>query len=929
MRATLILLHYLLLCQYLSARQQPYSDSVSHYYADTNKANARSANYFLVKFRHHPDAHVQSYGVVKVLTPLHYILQHAVTDSNVVYAYAANNNWKASSLLLHKLYSTGKVKLVAATTGKIITATVTLEEWPRFISQPEILFADAVRTAATETRINSADPTANAVNTAQQHYPLLKGTGIVVSLKEQLFDTTDIDLTGRYLPSLLAATTTDSHATIMATMIAGAGNSDTKGTGAAPAALLSSVNFESLLPEDSGYFSQGISLQNHSYGTGIENYYGIEAQAYDQQIHDTDTLLHIFSSGNIGDESDSTGLYSGLAGYANLSGTFKQAKNVLVVGGTDDSLHIPALSSGGPAYDGRVKPELVAYGIDGTSGAAAITSGVTALLQDAFKQLYGRLPSAALLKALLVNSAISSVPLSYRSGYGSLHALNALNTVYAKHWLHGQVQGQGQQGQGQGQGNSARFSITIPPDMQQLKVTLCWNDPPAVINSPKTLVNDLDLSVTDAQGVTTLPWILNSSRDSITLPPKRGRDTLNNIEQVTIDNPSAGAVQINVLGKIANSGNGQTAAQSFYIAYSWTPKKQFTWTNPGEREILLSGSPVPLPLRWQSNITGQGDISASFDKGQTWASIATNINIKQGLYYWTVPDTFCTALLKFTTTDSVYVSDTFYLSPRLNLFTGYSCGDSALIYWQHQQQAALYQVYRMSTQYLQNYTQTTDTVLAFHNDALPDNASPYFAVSPIHKDGWVGLKSDGTNYLVQGTNCYFRNLLATLNDNGSVLLQLSLGTTYQLEQITWEKLNGKGSQTSTPSFQTLSQQATTSATDYTYVDPQPTAGVNYYRVKLTTSTGQTIYSDPVPVYLLNSRQYLLYPNPVYTSLNILSDVPDNQELRLYDMNGKLVLDKTFYDTPSAFDLSGLPLGVYECVILKEGKKVFTQKIIRL
>jgi len=42
-------------------------------------------------------------------------------------------------------------------------------------------------------------------------------------------------------------------------------------------------------------------------------------------------------------------------------------------------------SSRGPAYDGRVKPELVAFAEDGSSGAAAIVSGISLVAQQTYK----------------------------------------------------------------------------------------------------------------------------------------------------------------------------------------------------------------------------------------------------------------------------------------------------------------------------------------------------------------------------------------------------------------------------------------------------------------------------------------------------------------------------------------------------------------
>jgi hypothetical protein len=55
----------------------------------------------------------------------------------------------------------------------------------------------------------------------------------------------------------------------MATMIAGGGNSYYLGRGAAWNCQLSSANFAQLLPSSIAFYNQfGISVENHSYGTG-------------------------------------------------------------------------------------------------------------------------------------------------------------------------------------------------------------------------------------------------------------------------------------------------------------------------------------------------------------------------------------------------------------------------------------------------------------------------------------------------------------------------------------------------------------------------------------------------------------------------------------------------------------------------------------
>lgn len=920
MRATLVLLH-LLVCYALSAGAQHLPDQVAVRYASSDLADSASrkhTGFYLVKFREYPGESLHDYGVVKTLSQVHFILKRTNFDSSlqqrVLYVFNANYNWKATTKLLNTLSQKDSVVIIVSAnatpaycqvikhTGSNYIVAVWTHEWHNFIAQPFISFADVQRKAFPEQRINSADISANAINTAQQAYPAIRGTDITVSLKEDLFDTTDLDLTGRFLMSKNASTNFSSHATIMATMIAGAGNNGEKGLGAAPQALLCPANYTtSLMPEDSAYMrAYKISVQNHSYGTGIENYYGAEAVAYDEEVYHTDTVLHVFSSGNVGTTSDTTGIYANLNGFANLTGTFKQAKNVLVLGATDDSLHVPGISSKGPAYDGRIKPELVAFGIDGSSGSAALTSGVAALLQQAYKQVYHTMPSAALLKAILINSATGN-SISYSSGYGSVHALHAIQTLEQKRFLHGIDNG--------------TFTIQVPAGVQQLKVTLVWNDPPAEANAASALVNDLDLRV-NAGSNTYLPWVLSSVpvTDSLSASPHRSRDSLNNTEQVTIDQPDAGEVQINVVAHHLKIPN-----QAFYIAYGYVFKNSFEWQNPGAKEVIVAGNPVPVPLRWVSNVTAKGDLSVSYDKGASWKTIATQMNTAAGLYYWTIPDTFCAALLKYTTADTSFISDTFYLSPRLSLQTGYDCGDSAMVFWNSLPNAGAYQLYNMGNTYLLPYTQTIDTFLTL--SAANSANSAYYAVSPLHADGWAGLKSYATSYQLQGTGCYFKSLLATETE-GHVTLVLTLGTSWHISELYWERLSGN-------EYDAIGSSAVTNTTTYTFDDENAGEGIIYYRVKLVMDNGAILYSDPVAVYLLRQHAHLVFPNPATNVVNIVNKSMNNMQVQLFDMNGKLVMTRSLFNLQETLSVGQLSPGVYTCVLYDDGKKVFSTKLIKL
>ena len=237
--------------------------------------------------------------------------------------------------------------------------------------------------------------------------PALNADALTVSVKETWFDTTDIDFRSRYINSGVGSSSNSTHATTMATIIGGAGNSFYSGRGIAWGARLTSSDYINLLPDDNSVYQQyGISVQNNSYGVGIENFYGADAAAYDASAIANPTLLQVFSAGNSGSHISTDGPYAGVPGYANLTGSFKQAKNILVVGSVDSFYNVPFLSSKGPAFDGRIKPELVAYGNDGSSGAAAITSGTALVTQSAYAANHNnQLPPNALVKAIIINSA--------------------------------------------------------------------------------------------------------------------------------------------------------------------------------------------------------------------------------------------------------------------------------------------------------------------------------------------------------------------------------------------------------------------------------------------------------------------------------------------------------------------------------------------
>ncbi len=230
-----------------------------------------------------------------------------VSDSrslvNLTNQYAA----QASILSTHK---NGKIFRVK-TSFSFVAKTLLDDE--------NILFVDIkFNTPNEETVINDYDNSVNDINLFFAKYPAVNGKALTVSVKENLFDTTDIDFKGRYKHTTLTSTQITSYATTMTTLIGGASNSFYTGKGIAWCCNLSSSDFAVLLPDaNSAYRQYNISVQNHSYGVGVENFYGSDAAAYDQSMIDNPSLLHIFSAGNSGNLADSIGQYKDLTGFAN------------------------------------------------------------------------------------------------------------------------------------------------------------------------------------------------------------------------------------------------------------------------------------------------------------------------------------------------------------------------------------------------------------------------------------------------------------------------------------------------------------------------------------------------------------------------------------------------------------------------------------
>lgn len=850
--------------------------------------------------------------------------QHVVTIPNRKLSPVLQNNSKlltnkqeqifwivTSNIDSAKQYFSAKqipLRILQEYAGGLLVVTAKGPVIDSLIKLPFVRFVDVPRQPHEELALSSFDNSLNTINLVHSQFPQLTGNNLVVSVKENKPDTTDIDLKGRFITTPLSSASISSHASYMSTIIAGGENTFYTGGGVAPAASIISSNFASLLPDaDNAYKQYGISVQNHSYGTGIENYYGADAAAYDASIINNPGLLHVFSSGNSGNQT-STGPYAGIPGMANITGSFKMAKNIITVGATDSFGNVAFLSSRGPAYDGRIKPELIAFGEDGSSGAAAHTTGAVLLLQQYYKEKQGGvLPPASLIKAVLVNSADDrgNKGPDYQSGFGCLNAWKALQCMVFDQYYSGSV----------GQGVTQTFSLPVAANTRQLKLTLCWTDPAALANAPKALINNLDIElVNNGNGQVWQPWVLSPAPiiDSLLLPAVRKKDTLNNIEQITIDNPAAGTYTIRVKGFTVPAGS-----QPFFIAWQATTADQFQWQFPASVDYARGGE--NNLVRWSSTFNAAaGLLEYSINKGISWETIDGAATLASGSAYWTAPDTFSTAILRMTINGNVYTTDTFTISSPIPVKVGFNCPDSAMLYWDRVPGINTYAVYRLGEKYLQPLITLADTSLIIRQ---PGNFL-WYTVAPVIGNR-QGLRSYTINYQTQGVDCYLKYFLVDLVNGNTGSLYAEIGSAYNVKSITFEKLTGHV-------YQPLQTVQPVTTLVFEMVDNNLTDGVNTYRVKIELTNGKTIISEPQSIYYFLTTRYIIFPNPVKAtgSLSVLTkEESQNTHLMLFNTMGQQVLQYRLSQTTEIIPLYGLKSGIYFILIQKNGKKDFTGKVI--
>lgn len=739
-----------------------------------------------------------------------------------------------------------------------------------------------------ESKITDQNFTINYINKATTNFPLLTGENQTVAIKDDLFDVNDVDLLNKHIPSPTQSAIVSGHATAMATIVSGLGNSSVLGKGVAQKAKILSSDFLNLYPDEITSL-QGAVTQNHSYGTEIENFYGSLANAYDSQLFLNPDLTHCFSSGN-----------TGLQGYKSITGNFKQSKNSIVVGCIDQNEVIMPFSSKGPAYDGRIKPELVAFSTQGTSNSTALATGIITLMKQHYKTINNTALTNAQTKAILINSAkdLGAIGPDFTYGYGTINADKCLKTISENRIIADNLTS--------GQTNS--HTITLPANAKNLKITLVWNDLPAAINSNISLVNDLDIEVISADNTSFLPWILNPD-----IPQQqaiRGKDKINTIEQVTIESPASGSYTINVICSYVSN-----TSQEYSIAYEYELQDRFEWNYPVTNDNFPYDGKTISPFKWDATFSGtSGQLSISYNDGQTWEIIANGINLDTEQFSYTPAEQkFSKAKLKMTIDNTDYISDSFTISYDLNISTSLVCDGTTEINWDKPADVASFNIYELTGDNLEFKEQITNTTYTYTDGKI-------YTVVPVF-DNSEGIKSESTLQYAQNSNCYFELALAEVYEENKVKINASLFSLYNIKRIELVKI-------SNDTEVVISTITDVNSKALSFLDEAPIKGSNKYKINIILENNNVISSLILDTHYLGDDLFFIHPTLLSNNeeLNIEAKKEESAIFYLYNIIGQNTITSPLLSKTNTINLKNTASGIYIYKIITSLGEVQTGKI---
>lgn len=352
-------------------------------------------------------------------------------------------------------------------------------------------------------------------------------------------------------------------------------------------------------------YKDGVRIHNNSWGSSTPSYYTFSSMEVDEYVSKRKDMLIVIAAGNEGQSSERRNSKAGFVDWLSI-GSPASCKNALTVGASrsdrmngaysgftyneafgdsfpdapiadqkvsGDSECLAAFSSRGPCDDRRIKPDVVACGTDiastkssaaplrnfwgpypendkyafmgGTSMATPLIAGCAAIVREYYVKERKHNPSAALLKATLINSTkwlsgtdsnadIATMP-NYHQGFGLVYLPFAIPSSmrpnyrldFMDSWQDGHMQFIRT-------GQKFRFKISISGS-EQMRICLTWTDAPG-----RGLQNNLNLFLQHV--ATSQKWIGNQDLpNGLNVP-----DPDNNVEVIRLSNPPPGEYIIQI-----------------------------------------------------------------------------------------------------------------------------------------------------------------------------------------------------------------------------------------------------------------------------------------------------------------------------------------------------------------------------------------------
>jgi hypothetical protein len=318
---------------------------------------------------------------------------------------------------------------------------------------------------------------------------------------------------------------------------------------------------------------------------------------------------------------------------------------------------------------------------------------------------------------------------------------------------------------------------------------LCWTDPAAAANANPALVNNLNLSLVNPSAVSFLPWVLDPINPGNVAV--RAIDNVNNIEQITIDNPSAGNYTISVNGFSVPIGVSQEYALTWEVE---TPFIQVTYPIGGEK--LTPGSSATI--FWDNaGITSNQTVQYSVDNGANWINISTTVGASVNSLAWTVPSASFTnqALIRVFSGAYTDVSDNTFsiLGVPSGITIGVGCaGNSLALSWNAVTNATHYDVMQLNNS-TGVWTTIASNLTATNSNISGLTAGITYWLTVVAKNNTLGIISEraiaksGVPNAASFTSAITSASSTTFCSGDSVLIAASglVPTSYQTATITY------------------------------------------------------------------------------------------------------------------------------------------------